>query len=247
LNRNFAVRSPLKLAAAMLLLGCGTLRAASPEPAAAGVAPSREEVQAAVATLRLDPNLGHERHTRTLRWVDSKAPPPADAPMWLVGLFNYLGRAGSLVIWVLGAIAAAIAIVWSFRFLKARTPSIKLARPRAVSHVGELDIRPDSLPEDVGAAALELLNADRVREALSLLYRGALSRAVHGFGVSIQESHTEGEALRVVVAGLDAARADYFRELVGLWQAAVYAGQPIPTAPVAALSSQFAATLGTPV
>jgi hypothetical protein len=241
------VRSPLKVAAALLLLGCGMLRAASSEPAATGVAPSREEIQAAVTKLRLDPNLGQERHTRKLRWVDTKSPPPADAPMWLVGLFDYLGRAGSLIIWVAGAVAVAIAIVWSFRFLRARSPSIKIARPRAVSHVGELDIRPDSLPEDVGAAALELLDAGRVREALSLLYRGALSRAVHGFGVSIQESHTEGEALRVVAAGLDVARADYFRELVGLWQAAVYAGQPIPIAPVAALSSQFAATLGTPV
>lgn len=240
------MRSPLKLAAAMLLVGCGMLRAASSEPAAAAVAPSREEIQAAVAKLRLDPNLGHERHTRTLRWVDSKSPPPADTPRWLVGLFYYLSRAGSLVIWIAGAIVAAIAIVWSFRFLRARSPDTKTARPRPVSHVGELDIRPDSLPEDVGATALELLNAGRVREALSLLYRGALSRAVHGFGVSIQESHTEGEALRVVVAGLDVTRADYFRELVGLWQAAVYAGQPIPIAPVAALSSQFAATLGTP-
>lgn len=241
------MRSPFKLAAVMLLLGCGTLRAASSEPPADGVAPSREEIQAAVAKLRLDPNLGHERHTRTLRWVDTKSPPPADAPGWLVGLFNYLGRAGSVMMWVAGAILAAIAIVWSFRFLRARSPSIKIARPRAVSHVGELDIRPDSLPEDVGAAALELLNAGRVREALSLLYRGALSRAVHGFGVSILESHTEGEALRVVVAGLDATRAAYFRELVGLWQAAVYAGQPIPIAPVAALSSRFSATLGTAV
>jgi hypothetical protein len=163
-----------------------------------------------------------------------------------MGLFDYMSQAGSLLIWLGGAIVAAFAIVWSFRFLKARAPNAKLARSRPISHVGDLDIRPDSLPEDVGAAALELLNAGRVRDALSLLYRGALSRAVHGFGVPIQESHTEGEALRAVVAGLDATRADYFRELVGLWQRAVYAGQPAPIAPVSVLCSTFAATLGDP-
>ena len=249
--------SPLKLTAVMLLLGCGLARAQSsrsnPSPtppiapaSTAPAAPSHEEIHAAIAKLRLDPNLGQEHSVRTLRWKDSQAPPPADAPTWLIGLFDYMGQAGSLLMWLAGTIVAAFAIVWSFRFLKARSPNTKLARSKPVSHIGDLDIRPDSLPDDVGAAALELLNAGRVRDALSLLYRGALSRAVHGFGVAIQESHTEGEALRVVVAGLDASRADYFRELVGLWQAAVYAGLPASIAPVAALCSTFAATLGDP-
>ena len=244
------MRSPLKVAAVMLVLACGPVWAQAPQPTAAPppatTAPSRDEVDAAIAKLRLDPNLGQEHTIRTLRWKDTKesAPRPPDAPTWLMGLFDYMGQAGSLLMWLGGAILAAFVIVWSFRYFKARSPSTKLARSKPVSHVGDLDIRPDSLPEDVGAAALELLNAGRVRDALSLLYRGALSRAVHGFGVAIQESHTEGEALRVVAAGLDASRADYFRELVGLWQGAVYAGQPAPIAPVAALCSTFAATLG---
>ena len=248
----------------MLMLGCASVRAQSSQPtpaptspavpapvsapaAIAPSAPSHEEIQAAIAKLRLDPNLGQAHSVRTLRWKDTQASsPPADAPTWLMGLFDYMGQAGSLLMWLGGAVVAAFAIVWSFRFLKARSPSTKLARSKPVSHVGDLDIRPDSLPEDIGAAALELLNAGRVRDALSLLYRGALSRAVHGFGIAIQASHTEGEALRVVVAGLDASRADYFRQLVGLWQGAVYAGQPAPIAPVAALCSTFAAKLGDP-
>lgn len=242
------MRSPLKAAAVVLVLACGTVRAQSspPDPLPP---PSRDEIQAAIAKLRLDPNLGQEHSIRTLRWKDTKAsapPPTADAPTWLMGLFDYMGQAGSLLMWLGGAVLAAFVIVWSFRFFRARAPSTKLARSKPVSHVGDLDIRPDSLPEDVGAAALELLNAGRVRDALSLLYRGALSRAVHAFGVAIQESHTEGEALRVVVACLDASRADYFRELVGLWQGAVYAGQPAPIGLVAALCSTFAAKLGDP-
>jgi len=240
----------MKIAVVMLVLTCGSVWAEAPQPPPAPpstASPSREAVAAAIAKLRLDPNLGQEHKMRTLHWKESKeSAPPPDAPSWLMGLFDYLGQAGSLLMWLGGAILAAFVIVGSFRFFRGRARSTKLARPNPVSHVGDLDIRPDSLPEDVGAAALELLNAGRVRDALSLLYRGALSRAVHGFGVTIQESHTEGEALRVVVAALDASRADYFRELVALWQGAVYAGQPAPIAPVAALCSSFATQLGDP-
>ncbi len=265
------MRSRLKLAAVALSLAAGWVWAQAPQPAPTPTpaprptpasapptpasapstpasAPSREEVDAVVAKLRLDTNLGQEHKIRTLRWKDRNepTPPPADTPNWLVGLFDYMGQVGSLLVWVGGAILAAFVIVWSFRYVKARSPGTPRVRSKSVSHVGDLDIRPDSLPEDIGAAALEWLNAGRVRDALSLLYRGALSRAVHGFGVAIQESYTEGEALRVVVAALDASRADYFRELVGLWQRAVYAGEPPPAAPVAALCSSFAARLGDP-
>jgi hypothetical protein len=47
-----------------------------------------------------------------------------------------------------------------------------------------------------------------------------------------------------VDARLDRPRADYFRELVGLWQRAVYAGQLAARDPVAALCSRFSSTLG---
>ena len=103
--------------------------------------------------------------------------------------------------WLAGAVVVAIAGVWLYRSLKGRarrpgTPdAVKAAR---VSHVGDLDIRPDSLPNDIGAAALALVDDGRTRDALSLLYRGALSRVVHRYDVTICESFTEGEALRAV-------------------------------------------------
>ena len=47
-----------------------------------------------------------------------------------------------------------------------RTPFV------APSHVRDLDIRPESLPDDVGAAALALWQRGEQRAALALLYRG---------------------------------------------------------------------------
>jgi hypothetical protein len=112
-----------------------------------------------------------------------------------------------------------------------------------VAHIGDMDIRPESLPENIGAAALALAEAGKTREALSLLYRGALSRAVHRFGIPIGDSYTEGEALRAVGAHLDAARLAYFGELVGIWRRAVYAGEVLADAPVRDLCRSFAAAL----
>jgi hypothetical protein len=109
--------------------------------------------------------------------------------------------------------------------------------------VGLLDIRPTSLPADIGAAALALLDAGRARDALSLLYRGALSRAVHRHGALIGESYTEGEALKAVNARLDPPRVAYFTDLVALWQRAVYAGESAPHERISSLCAAFAPTL----
>jgi hypothetical protein len=172
----------------------------------------------------------------------SSSPPP-QSPAWVIGLFQFLGQTASVLIWAAGGIAVAVAAVWLYRHLKARSPKTRIAHKEMTSHVGELDIRPTSLPDDVGGAALALLQGGRTRDALSLLYRGALSRAVHRFGVAIDESFTEGEALRAVDARLDGPRAEYFSELVGLWQRAVYAGQTAAADPVAALCVRFAPAL----
>jgi hypothetical protein len=245
------VRFPADLAVLILAAACscGSTSAASDAshaapPSAAGKAVTPDEVRAAVAQLRADPNIGGEHRIRSLRWNQPSAPePPRKPPPWIEGLFEYLGQTGSLILWVAGAIAAAIAVIWSYRTFRARTPGPGPIALPVVSRVGEMDIRPESLPEDIGAAALALADAGKTREALSLLYRGALSRAVHRFDVTIGPSDTEGEALRAVGARLDASRFSYFAELVGIWRRAVYAGETIPGDAVSRLCRRFAGAL----
>jgi hypothetical protein len=222
--------------------------AAPGEPAAAASAPigtylTREEIRAAAAKLRADPNLGGEHSVRTVRWNETKQASASRPPAWLTRLFDFLAQSSSLLLWIGGAVCAAIAAVWAMRMLRERVPAAAAPEPRVTSVHG-LDIRPESLPEDIGAAALALLEAGREREALSLLYRGALSRAVHRHGVAILPSATEGEALRAVNARLDPPRAAYFSELVGLWQRAVYAGERVMREPIDRLCRGFAASLG---
>jgi hypothetical protein len=243
------VHSPHKAWGLSLMIACGGAAAqgSAPPVATAPALPAitRAETEAAVAKLRADPNLPREQKLKTLRWTNSRSEPAnADPPpSWLVGMFDYLAQTGSLVIWLGGGLGVGFAAIWLYRITRARWGQEKMPSAGAVSRVQALDIRPESLPADIGAAARALLGAGRPREALSLLYRGALSRAVHRFGVVIGESYTEGEALRAVKASLDAARTQYFSELVLLWQRAVYAGEEAPPDSVSRLCSGFSSAL----
>ncbi len=220
------------------------LTAGAPGAAGAiGEAPSREEIAQALARLRADPNLGRETRVRTLRFNTQAPATPQTVPAWLANLFAWVAQSLSVLLWIAGGLLLAVAAVWVLRVVRARkAESAALPAPLPTARP-ELDLRPESLPADVGAAALALLEAGRMREALSLLYRGALSRAVHRFAVAIQPSATEGEALRAVRTRLDAARGAYYSELIGLWQSSVYAGSEVPREAIAGLCARFAPLL----
>jgi hypothetical protein len=247
------------LCPALCLALCLALTLASPAwassaaPASAAKAPAanaapigtyltRDEIRTAAAKLRADPNLGGEQTLRTLRWNETNQAKAVPPPRWLTRLIDFLAGSSSLVLWLVGAVCVAIAVVWTLRRLGERVPVAAVEQPGATTVQG-LDIRPESLPENIGEAARALLEAGREREALSLLYRGALSRAVHRHGIAILPSATEGEALRAVKATLDPPRAAYFADLVALWQRAVYAGERVSAPPIDRLCRGFAASL----
>jgi hypothetical protein len=88
-----------------------------------------------------------------------------------------------------------------------------------------LNVAPESLPADVAAAALAAARAGNPREALSLLYRGALSALVHRYEVALQAGDTEGDCVRAAALRLPGDGTLYFRQLVSAWQGVAYAAQ----------------------
>jgi hypothetical protein len=130
--------------------------------------------------------------------------------------------------------------------------SRELRRPREVAsqgvptHVRELDIRPQSLPADIGAAARDLWQKNERRAALSLLYRGLLSRLVHVHGIAIRESSTEGDCLRLLSRRPEAYRNEYATRLVRIWERAVYGAQDPEDAAVLELCENFGPALNAP-
>ncbi len=217
------------------------------EPAAsAPPAVTVEQVKGIVAELQ--GATGPTGHTeRRLRWIPGEAasrPKPGNAPSWLIDLARWLSRGGRGLVWVLGAVAVALLLVFAWRWARVRADAERERSALRPSHVGDLDIRPESLPDDIGAAALALLARGEHRAALSLLYRGALSRLVHVHAVEIGAASTEGECLQQAQHAMPARVAAFFERLVRTWQAEVYAGRPADAAGIRALCEPFDAHFG---
>ena len=86
----------------------------------------------------------------------------------------------------------------------------------------QLDITPESLPLDIPAQARALLDNGQHREAMSLLYRGALSGLVHCYGMQISASATELQCVDQVARQQPSARGDAFATLTRHWLRTAY-------------------------
>jgi hypothetical protein len=98
-----------------------------------------------------------------------------------------------------------------------------------------MELAPESLPADVPAAASALAKEGKMREALALLYRGALSQLVHRRGVELLASHTEAEVLGLAPA----ETTGYLAGLIDAWCACAYARRPPAAASVEALAQGY--------
>lgn len=215
--------------------------------AAQGTAPPDDAAVArAVEQVKADPNLATERTIKTLRWKDDGAPSPRrDRPAWLewvAGFFRWLDQTSRVLVWAAVAALAALLAFYFVRTVRAWDPAGDEGAFVAPTHVQDLDIRPESLPPDVGAAARALWDRGEHRAALALLYRGLLSRLAHVHQLPVRDSSTEGDCL-ALSARMPAPGPDYASRLIGLWQAAVYGHLDAETSAVHALCDGFAPAL----
>ncbi len=111
-------------------------------------------VEAAASAVRADPDLGSVRKQRTWRLRDQARPddPPTTLDPFWISLARWLAEGGRGLVWLLGAVALAIVLVAARRWLAVHGESVDARGARLPSHVRELDIRPESLPADIGAA-----------------------------------------------------------------------------------------------
>lgn len=212
-------------------------------PSVAVAVPDEAEITDALDRVRADPNISPERKISTLKWVDENEPKqrePASWFQWLEGLFQWIGCASRLIVWSVIAVLIALLALFLKRVLSDMELGSDQARaPDVPTHVQELDIRPESLPDQIGAAVLALWERNDHRAALALLYRSLLSRLVYTHGVPIRESTTEADCLQLAVPRLHADVAEYTTKLVRVWQHAVYGAREPAADEVRALCSSF--------
>lgn len=235
------MRSELWLAGLLALaLHAGPGAAADPSPG-----PTREQVTQEVETLRKDAELSGTRKQKTLRLKDQaekkkEKPKPDSTWSWLRDFASWMTEAGRVAVWIAAAVLLALFFVGLRHWVRVRAGAVKgTASGPLPSHVRDLDIRPESLPHRIGEAAAALWQQGEHRAALSLLYRGALSRLVHQHQVPIRAASTEGECLALAARRLAPERSAYFGRLVQAWQVAVYGARLPETDSVLTLCRDF--------
>jgi hypothetical protein len=90
------------------------------------------------------------------------------------------------------------------------------------THAFGLDLRPETLPDDVAREAWAAWQRGDAAGALGLLYRAAIARLIERDGLELERSDTENDCLRRVKQLADLPRADYFRDVTGAWLACAY-------------------------
>jgi hypothetical protein len=244
--RRAAVPASTLLVAALSAAGAAGVAAQQPTAAAARSRPDDAEIARAIAAVKADPNLATERTITMLRLNDRPAQGQARSPWldWIAGLVRWFEQSARVLVWGAAAVAAGLLVRYIVRTIRAWDPQLEAADAFvAPTHVQDLDIRPETLPEDIGAAARRLWDRGEHRAALALLYRGLLSRLVHVHAVPIRDSSTEGDCLALAALHLTTGGHDYTARLVSIWQRAVYGHERADTSIVHGLCDDFASAL----
>lgn len=219
----------------VLCLGMGT-----PPRSYAATEPSPKESKQTIEKVLADPLFGHMEQKHYWQYVGNSEKKKHELPEGLMGLLKLIGKiiAGfmhgfanvwEVLMWGGGLFIVAYLI---YQLLRNRNWMLQLPgfsfekKRQRPSELFGLDVRPESLPEDVVAAALQRLHQGELRVALSLLYRGALVKLVTEHQLEILDSATEGECLQLVQRHRARDEAAYFQQLTRSWQVTAYAHTP---------------------
>jgi uncharacterized protein DUF4129 len=213
----------------------------------AAESPGPAEIAKALQTVKADPNLATERTINMLHWKDSAAKPRTSTPAWfawIAGLFTWLGQSARVLMWGAILVLAALMVLFIVRLFGKHEGGRREAPFIAPTHVRDLDIRPETLPDDIGAAARQLWDSGEHRASLALLYRGLLSRLAHVHQIPIRDSSTEGDCLALAADHLAPGKREYASRVVRVWQRAVYGREQVESSIVYILCDEFGSAFG---
>jgi hypothetical protein len=228
-----------------LLFALGLIVTALPGWTGPAHAQAPSKAQEEIKEVLKDPVFGkYERRTR----IESLHPAPKQqrAPD-LDGFAAFMQTFAQVLrfaVWIALAIALLLVLRWLLSHIKFKGDA--QPAPEALPEVlFGLDVRPESLPKDVAAAALALAARGQMVAALSLLYRGALVSLLHRDGIQLATGDTEADCLAKVKPTAQRSTHDYLTRLVASWQAAAYAHRMPERVEVEELATQWRNVFGT--
>ncbi len=204
--------------------------ATTPEPAPTNdlkpIPPGRSMEKKAIQSILAGPEF--IQHEERKVWMRKGEPPaakdsaPPDLSGW-IKFAQFMAEVLRVAVWM-----AAIAFIgWLLYFLSQRLGWFGNLLGRNILYKPDvlfgMDLRAESLPADIPAAAHLCLAAGDVRGALSLLYRGALRVLIYERDLEVRASDTEGDCVRRVSRAGPGVLAAYFGRLVEAWGLIAYA------------------------
>lgn len=203
---------------------------------------SRADVDAAMQKVYELPELSGSGRRTVYKWRfgSDDAPAREAAPSAWLSAVDGLAAVLEWGLWVLVGVGAAwlAVVLYRRRHLFASSDDADVEAPASRATAGFLAELP-RLPRDIAGAALAAASAGRLVEALSLLYRGALGRALAVSRIEVRPSWTEGECLTRLAAALPEASAAFVRRLTLAWLGAAYAHRLPAGEEVAALCHEW--------
>jgi len=145
---------------------------------------------------------------------------------WLGSATGSLGNFIKLLLWII----AALFIVLLLHTLRSfRRPELKL-KPLERGNKDEVGAMShpltQDLPTDIAGTARRLLEQGERRQALSVLFRGALKAVMDEYDMKINKGATESDCKSSISGVASEQQVDAFSKLLGVWQKEAYANQP---------------------
>ncbi|RVU83996.1 hypothetical protein EOL70_14410 [Leucothrix sargassi] len=185
-------------------------------------------ISEAVEDIKAHPDLSFEktekewRRKKPLNFEDETRE-NYDTPDWLVTLTQILAALIEYSLWLL-VIAGVIALyIYRELWLPLIIRESKQDSVKSPDILFGMDVRQASLPDDIPKAAQALWEDGKHREALSLLYRGALVKLINDDHLALEHHHTEGDILALSRRELSTSRYEYLQQLTNHWVTIAYA------------------------
>jgi hypothetical protein len=183
------------------------------------------QIQQKVVRILADPVFAHK--VEELNWQPRKMEKEnVTTSSWIKQLISFIeilaiGVRGLIYVIIFFVVVALMLILYRYRHLIPMRTTVSTKQPDTLFG---MNLRPESLPDDIAGAALAELAKGNHTAALSLLYRGTLLSLIHRQHIEFCVGDTEDTCLRRVNGHIDPQAVSFFAQLLDAWKLTAYAG-----------------------
>ncbi len=226
-----------------LIIGCLILMAGNLLPANSFAATGHdaESAKQLIEDVLNDKDFGEEKLVEKWRFRNLIEENEEKIPQWLIEFVEWWERnfdiqdiddsINNVAFWMKLLLIGCFIFLLVYLLHRFRIPLKSMRGKRKTENRPEtmfgLDVRAESLPDDVPARVMHLWEQGNHREALGLLYRAALSQLIEQHSLAFKPSHTESECAALVQSLGVSELSQYFDRLTQIWRRLAY-GHRLP-------------------